>query len=199
MSQAPARIGSVCVYCGSRDGERRVYREAATGLGRALALAGLRLVYGGARIGLMGAMADAARAAGGEVLGVIPQSMLDRELAHDGLTDLRIVNSMHERKRLMIDNADAFIALPGGFGTLEELFEVLTWHQLGHHDKPCGLLDIDGFYAPLRECLAHMCAEGFVAAAQVERVRVAAEPTTLLARLGVATPASDTIHQEIRP
>ena len=161
MSQAPARIHSVCVYCGSRDGGRRIYREAATGLGRALAAAGLRLVYGGARIGLMGAMADAARAAGGEVLGVIPQSMLDRELAHDGLTDLRIVHSMHERKRLMIDNADAFIALPGGFGTLEELFEALTARQLGVHLRPIVLVDVDDFWRPLIEWAAQLIAARF--------------------------------------
>lgn len=188
---APAndRIRSICVYCGSRDGARGVYRDGAAALGDAIARAGVRLVYGGARVGLMGVIADAALAAGGEVYGVIPRSMTDRELAHTGLTELNVVETMHQRKLAMIEAADAFIAMPGGFGTLEELFEVLTWHQLGWHDKPCGLLDIDGFYQPLADCLGHMQTEGFVSAAQVGRIQRAADAGTLLERMGVTPDA----------
>ena len=187
----PARqpIRSICVYCGSRDGARPVYRDGAAALGDALARAGVRLVYGGARVGLMGTIADAALAAGGEVYGVIPRSMIDRELAHTGLTELNVVETMHQRKLAMIEAADGFIAMPGGFGTLEELFEVLTWHQLGWHDKPCGLLDIDGFYQPLADCLTHMQTEAFVSAAQVARIQRAPDAGTLLARMGVTRDA----------
>lgn len=176
---------SICVYCGSRDGARPAYRESARALGAAIARAGLRLVYGGAQVGLMGALADAALEAGGEVLGVIPRHLTERELAHPNLTELRVVDTMHQRKLAMVDAAEAFVALPGGFGTLEELFEVLTWRQLGHHDKPSGLLDVDGFYAPLIACMQHMRSEGFVASEHVARVQVASEPAALLARLGV--------------
>lgn len=176
---------SVCVYCGSRSGVQPVYREAAHALGEAIARAGLRLVYGGAQVGLMGAVADGALAAGGEVFGVIPTSMTDREIAHAGLTELRVVSGMHERKLTMIEAADAFVALPGGFGTLEELFEVLTWHQLGWHDKACGLLDVASFYAPLLACIAHMRDEGFVGAHHVDRIRVARDPQRLLEAMGL--------------
>ncbi|WP_353219723.1 TIGR00730 family Rossman fold protein [Salinisphaera sp. S4-8] len=187
----PARqpIRSICVYCGSRDGARPVYRDGAAALGDALARAGVRLVYGGARVGLMGTIADAALAAGGEVYGVIPRSMIDRELAHTGLTELNVVETMHQRKLAMIEAADGFIAMPGGFGTLEELFEVLTWHQLGWHDKPCGLLDIDGFYQPLADCLTHMQTEAFLSDAQVARIQRAPDAGTLLARMGVTRDA----------
>ena len=178
-----SRIASICVYCGSRDGVRDDYRQAASALGALIARRGVRLVYGGAQVGLMGAVANAALAAGGEVLGVIPESMMDREIAHVGLSELQVVSGMHARKLAMMDAADAFIALPGGFGTLEELFEVLTWHQLGWHDKPCGLLDVAGFYAPLVNAMAHMCDEGFVSAAHVERIRVANTPVGLLESL----------------
>ena len=180
-----SNIQSICVYCGSRDGTGSVYRAAAAELGSAIARAGCRLVYGGARVGLMGAAADAALDAGGQVLGVIPQALIDRELAHEGLTDLRIVPGMHARKLAMIEAADAFVALPGGFGTLEELFEVLTWHQLGWHDKPVGVLDVAGFYGPLCACITHMRDEGFVAADHVDSIRVAEQPGVLLARMGV--------------
>tara|TARA_B100002049_G_scaffold71955_1_gene52828 strand:- start:1433 stop:1984 length:552 start_codon:yes stop_codon:yes gene_type:complete len=176
-------VRSVCVYCGSRDGARADYRQAASALGGLIARRGWRLVYGGAQIGLMGAVANAALAAGGDVLGVIPESMMDREIAHVGLTELQVVSGMHARKLAMMDAADAFVALPGGFGTLEELFEVLTWHQLGWHDKPCGLLDVSGFYAPLVQAMAHMRDEGFVAATHVERIKVANTPAGLLESL----------------
>lgn len=177
-------IRSICVYCGSRDGARPTYREGAATLGTAIANAGVRLVYGGARVGLMGVIADAALAAGGAVYGVIPRSMIDRELAHPNLTELNVVETMHQRKLAMIDAADGFIAMPGGFGTLEELFEVLTWHQLGWHDKPCGLLDVDGFYGALAACMQHMQTEGFVSAPQVARVNRSDDATQLLAMMG---------------
>lgn len=186
---ATSSIRSICVYCGSRDGARPAYREGAAALGTAIANAGVRLVYGGARVGLMGVVADAALAAGGDVFGVIPRSMTDRELAHTGLTELHVVETMHQRKLAMIDAAEAFIAMPGGFGTLEELFEVLTWHQLGWHDKPCGLLDVDGFYGPLAACIQHMNAEGFVGDSQIARIHRAANGPQLLAMMGITRAA----------
>lgn len=174
----------MCVYCGSRDGDNPLYRQAATALGQALGEADLRLVYGGARVGLMGAVADGVLAAGGEVLGVIPRGLMaGREIAHAGLTELQVVDTMHQRKLAMIDNADAFIAMPGGLGTLEELFEVLTWHQLGWHDKPCGLLDTAGFYQPLVACMTHIQSEGFVAGREVERICVESDPQVLVASI----------------
>jgi uncharacterized protein (TIGR00730 family) len=156
---APRRL---CVFCGSSPGNDEGYRRQAETVGRAMAARGIGLVYGGAHVGLMGAVADAALAAGGEVTGVIPQGLVDREIAHRGLTELRVVGSMHERKAVMADLADGFVALPGGAGTLEELFEVWTWAQLGLHAKPCGLLDATGFFEPLTRCLDHMVATGFV-------------------------------------
>lgn len=140
---------SVCVFCGSNLGDKPVYREMAATVGRRLAGLGLTLVYGGGNVGLMGVLADAALEAGGTVIGVIPQALLDWEVAHASLTELIVVQSMHERKARMADAADAFVALPGGFGTFEEFCEVLTWSQLGLHKKPCGLLNVDGFYDPL--------------------------------------------------
>ena len=163
----------ICVYCGSREGADPRYREAAEALGTALATAGIGLVYGGAHVGLMGAIADAALVAGGSVLGVIPRGLAEREVAHDGLTELRVVETMHQRKLAMIEAADGFIAMPGGFGTLEELFEVLTWHQIGWHDKPAGLLDVAGFYQPLLQCMQHMRDQGFVGDEHVARIAVA--------------------------
>lgn len=189
MRQADSHIASICVYCGSREGRNPLYREAAAGLGDAIARAGLRLVYGGARVGLMGVLADAALAADGDVLGVIPQDLTAREMAHPGLTRLEVVTGMHARKLAMIEAADAFIAMPGGFGTLEELFEVLTWHQLGWHDKPCGLLDVGGFYAPLTACMRHMSEQGFVAGHHVDRIRVGTQPQHLLTLLGALDPS----------
>lgn len=139
----------VCVFCASRTGKDPIFREAATALGAALAGRGLGLVYGGAHVGLMGAVADAALAGGGEVVGVIPSSMVDREVARRGLTQLHVVRTMHERKALMADLSDAFVALPGGYGTLDEFFEALTWSQLGYHSKPCAVLNVGGFFDPL--------------------------------------------------
>lgn len=152
----------VCVFAGSSSGARPEYRIAAAELGRVLAARDVGLVYGGARVGLMGILADAVLGSGGHVTGVIPEAMVAKEIAHEGLTDLRIVPSMHERKAMMADLADAFIALPGGWGTWEELFEMVTWGQLGLHRKPCGLLNVQGYFTPLLSFVAHAVDEGFV-------------------------------------
>ena len=155
-------LSSVCVFCGSNVGADPAYLEAARHAGRGLAERGLRLVYGGGKVGMMGALADSAMAAGGDVTGVIPRQIVDLEVSHDGVRDLRVVGSMHERKALMAELADAFIALPGGIGTLEELFEVFTWAHLGLHRKPLGLLDVAGYYAPLEAMLDHAVDERFL-------------------------------------
>lgn len=181
----------LCVFCGANTGTGPRYLEAARELGTTLARAGVGVVYGGAGIGLMGALADAARTAGGEVIGVIPQNLMAREVAHRHLEDLRVVGSMHERKALMAELADGFIALPGGVGTLEELFEVWTWSHLGLHRKPCALLDVDGFYRGLSGFLDHVDREGFLregvrdmllidddAVRLLERMRAWREPET---------------------
>jgi uncharacterized protein (TIGR00730 family) len=173
----------VCVFCGSKHGVRPEYTEAARAMGAALVAGGIDLVYGGGKVGLMGVVADAVLDAGGEVTGVIPDHMSDREIAHYGLTDLRVVGSMHERKALMYELSDGFVALPGGLGTLEELFEITTWSQLGLHAKPTGLLDVDGFYAPLVGFLDQLVTEGFVSDRHRRLLRVAAEPGDLLERL----------------
>ena len=174
---------SVCVFTGSSLGARPEYRTAAVALGQALAERGLGLIYGGARVGLMGAVADAALEAGGTVIGVIPQALMAKEIAHSGLTELRVVASMHERKAMMADLADAFVALPGGWGTLEEFFEVLTWAQLGLHHKPCGLLDVGGYFDGLLRFAEHAAAEGFVRREHREMMLVAESPVALLDRL----------------
>jgi uncharacterized protein (TIGR00730 family) len=155
-------LSSVCVFCGSNTGADPAYVAAAEAVGAGLAQRGIRIVYGGGRVGLMGALADAARAAGGEVVGVMPQALVDREIGHTGIDDLRVVDTMHERKALMVELADAFVALPGGIGTLEELFEVYTWAQLGIHAKPLALLDVSGYYEPLAAFLDHAVAERFL-------------------------------------
>jgi len=153
---------SVCVFCGSRDGNDPAYREAAVAIGTEIAARGLTLVFGGGRVGLMGAVAGAALDAGGTVVGVIPEALYAKELAHVGVTDLRVVGTMHERKAAMADLADGFVALPGGFGTLEEFFEVVTWAQLGFHPKPCLLLDVHGYWDPLLALADEAVAAGFV-------------------------------------
>jgi uncharacterized protein (TIGR00730 family) len=155
-------VRAICVFCGSSFGARPAYVEAARELGGLLAAKGLRLVYGGAKVGLMGALADAVLEAGGEVTGVMPEALIRKEIAHKGLKDLRIVASMHERKALMADLSDAFIALPGGFGTFEEFCEVLTWSQLGLHRKPCGLLNIAGYYDHLLKLFDNGVEEQFL-------------------------------------
>ncbi|HBQ09635.1 MAG: TIGR00730 family Rossman fold protein [Sandaracinaceae bacterium] len=152
----------VCVFCGSSPGSRPIYLEGARAVGRALAERGVGVVYGGASVGCMGAVADAALEAGGEVIGVIPHSMVDRELAHPGLTDLHVVEGMHERKALMTALSDAFLALPGGHGTLDELFEALTWAQLGIHAQPIGVWNLEGYWDPLFAMLDRVVEEGFL-------------------------------------
>ncbi len=155
-------LRSVCVFCGANPGRDPVYREAAERLGAEIARRGMTLVYGGGAVGLMGIVADVALEAGGEVIGIIPQSLRDAEIGHPGLTRLEVVDGMHARKARMAELADAFIALPGGLGTLEELFEVWTWGQLGYHAKPLGLFEVNGFYAKLSAFLDHLMHEGFV-------------------------------------
>ncbi|GHE38568.1 TIGR00730 family Rossman fold protein [Vulcaniibacterium thermophilum] len=153
---------SLCLYCGSNAGARPIYAERAAEFARRVAREGLTLVYGGGNVGLMGVIADAALEAGGEVIGVIPEHLMRWEVAHRGVTRLEVVGSMHERKARMFDLADGFVALPGGFGTLDEMFEMLTWRQLGLGDKPCAFLDVDGFFAPLMQMLDRMVAERFL-------------------------------------
>lgn len=155
-------LKSLCVYCGSSPGQSSAYRESAEAFGKLLAAENITLVYGGGNVGLMGALADAALRAGGKVIGVIPHHLVAREVAHKGLTALHEVGSMHERKLKMAGLADAFVALPGGIGTLEEIFEVFTWTQLGVHSKPCAFLDVDGYYARLFQFLDHMAEQRFI-------------------------------------
>ena len=157
---------SICVYCGSNAGNKPAYTERAIALGNRLAKEGLALVYGGGNVGLMGIVADAVLEAGGEVIGVIPEQLVEWEVAHKGVTRLEVVANMHERKARMFDLADGFVALPGGFGTLDEMFEMLTWRQLGIGDKPCAFLDVDGFYSPLIAMLDRMVEERFLHADQ---------------------------------
>ncbi len=152
----------VCVFCGSSTGNQAIYRETAVTKGRLLAARSIGLVYGGGNVGLMGIIADAVLAQGGEVIRVIPHSLATREIAHSGVTDLRVVDSMHTRKAMMADLSDAFIAMPGGVGTFEEFFEAVTWTQLGLHRKPCGLLNAGGFYSPLAAFIDQAVSEGFI-------------------------------------
>ncbi len=173
----------LCVFCGSSPGKAPVYAEAAGELGRAMAARKIGLVFGGGRIGLMGVIADAVLAEGGEAIGVIPKALKERELGHDGVTELRVVSSMHQRKAMMADLADGFIAMPGGFGTLDELCEILTWAQLGIHDKPCGLLNVNGFFAPLLALFDHQMEEGFLAAKHRALLRVEEKPELLVSAL----------------
>jgi hypothetical protein len=175
-------MNSICVFCGSSPGNDPAYAEAAQRLGRILAESDTTLVYGGGHVGLMGVVADAALEAGGEVIGVMPRSLVDREIGHTGLTKLHVVRSMHERKALMSELSDGFIALPGGNGTLEEFFEVLTWAQLGEHGKPCGLLNVAGYYDPLLKVFDQMVEKNFLGGAHRELVLVAEDPSSLLQR-----------------
>src|SRR5262245_31741191 len=179
----------LCVFCGSKAGNRSVYAEAARALGHALAARGLGLVYGGGHIGLMGILADAVLHAGGEVSGVIPEALVAEELAHPQLTALHVVGTMHQRKALMADLADGFAALPGGFGTADELFEILTWAQLGLHAKPIGLLNVAGFFDPLLAWLDRTAGEGFLKPKHRALLLVEDEPTRLLEALGHFRPA----------
>lgn len=176
-------IKNICVFCGSKHGTQPQYTLAATSLGALLAGRGLGLVYGGGNIGLMGEVANAALGAGGRVIGVIPESLDEHEVTHRGVTELHVVQSMHERKALMADRADAFIALPGGFGTFDELFEILTWAQLGLHTKPCGLLNVDGFYDPLIVFLDHAVEHGFLKQKHRDILHVGTDGAELLDRM----------------
>ena len=171
---------TLCVFAGSSPGTRAEYRRAAVDLGREVAARGIVLVYGGARVGLMGSLADAALQAGGQVIGVMPEALVAKEVAHTGLSQLRIVSSMHERKRLMAELADAFVALPGGLGTLEELAEMLTWAQLGLHSKPVGLVNVQGYFTRLIDFLDHAVTERFLAEAHRALLLVAETPAQLL-------------------
>ena len=173
----------ICVFCGSSPGARPAYAEAAAEFGRLLAAEGIGVVFGGGQVGLMGVLADAVLAEDGEVIGVIPQALMDREIGHEGITELRVVGSMHERKALMTELSDAFIALPGGAGTLEELFEVYTWAQLGLHSKPCGLLDVEGYYSGLAAFLDHAVEERFLREEHRAALMVDREPARLIERL----------------
>lgn len=179
---------SLCVYCGSRAGDNAAYEAAATAVGTAIGRRGWRLVYGGGRAGLMGRVADAALSAGAPVLGVIPLSLMEREVGHRGLTELHVVETMHERKLMMAQHSDAFIALPGGIGTFEELFEVWTWRQLGYHDKPVGLLNVDGYYDALLDFMRQTVARGFVSDAQNALLQVHTQADDLLDSIARLTP-----------
>jgi len=185
-----ADLRSVCVFCGSNPGTDAAFVAAARAVGTTLAERGIGVVYGGGRVGMMGALADAARAAGGRVTGVIPRDLVEREIGHTGLDDLRVVGSMHERKALMAELSDAFVALPGGIGTLEELFAVYTWAQLGIHAKPIGLLDVAGFYAPLAGFLDHVVERGFLRPDTRDALAVDDDLDALLAALEGAAPIS---------
>ncbi|WP_199590165.1 TIGR00730 family Rossman fold protein [Bremerella cremea] len=181
-------MDSLCVFCGSASGSRPVYTEVASELGRLLAQRKIRLVYGGGKVGMMGAVADAVLAAGGEVVGVIPGALVERELAHHGVNELIVVDSMHQRKAKMAELSDGFLALPGGFGTLEELFEVVTWAQLGFHHKPCGLLNVAGFFDALLAMLDHAHDEAFLYQGNRELLLTANEPNAILEQLIAAHP-----------
>lgn len=185
---------SLCVYCGSRPGVRPAYAQLAQRLGAAIGRRGWQLVYGGGRAGLMGQVADAALAHGARVVGVIPESLMRLEVGHQSLTELHVVQNMHQRKQMMAERADAFIAMPGGIGTFEELFEVWTWRHLNYHDRPIGLLDTEGYWAPLVGFLKQSCVEGFMDNLQMEMLSVDDDIErlldTLLARRGAPRAAA---------
>lgn len=174
---------SICVYCGSRPGVRPAYSSLARALGTAIGRRGWQLVYGGGRAGLMGAVADATLAAGGRVVGIIPDSLMRLEVGHAGLHELHVVETMHQRKQMMAERADAFVAMPGGIGTFEELFEVWTWRHLAYHHSPLGLLDTEGYWSPLMAFLKHSVAEGFMDQDQMAMLEVSADVAALLDRL----------------
>ena len=190
---------SVCVYCGSRPGENALFAQTARAVGTWIGANGGQLVYGGGRSGLMGTVADATQAAGGRVVGVIPQSLVDKEHARHACDELHIVRTMHERKALMAERSNAFLALPGGIGTFEELFEVWTWRQLGYHDKPIGLLNVAGYYDAMLAFLQHSVASGFIGEWQMGLVQTGQETDTLLRSLvqGIRTDAPETALQAV--
>ncbi len=174
---------SICVYCGSRPGDLPIYAELAAAAGQWIGRHGGQLVYGGGRNGLMGVVADATLSAGGRVVGIIPAALVKREAAHQGCTELHVVETMHERKRMMAEHADVFVALPGGIGTFEELFEVWTWRQLGYHDKPIGLVNVNGYYDGLLQFLRKAVASQFMNEWQMDLIRSGSDPATLLPEL----------------
>ena len=183
MTTALRTFKRLCVFCGSSHGANPVYAEAAKNLGGELARRGIELVYGGGNVGLMGVVADATLAAGGKVIGVIPEALMAKELGHKSIQDLRVVKTMHERKALMAELSDGFIAMPGGTGTFEEFFEIVTWAQLGFHSKPCALLNVNGFYDPLLHLVDHAIKEQFVKPKQRELVVVESNSSALLDRM----------------
>jgi len=183
VTAIPRTFKRLCVFCGSSHGKNPAYAEAAKNLGGELARRDMELVYGGGNVGLMGVIADAVLDAGGQVIGVIPESLMAKELGHRQVQDLRVVKTMHERKAMMADLSDGFIAMPGGIGTFEEFFEIVTWAQLGFHSKPCALLNVNGFYDPLLHLLDHAIAEGFVKATQRDLVLVEPDFSKLLDRM----------------
>lgn len=180
----PARF--VAVYCGARTGQDPAYAQAARTIGRLLGERGLGLVFGGGRVGLMGVVADAALEAGAPVVGVIPRSMVDKELAHTGCTELHVIETMHERKAMMAERASSFLALPGGVGTLDEVFEAITWNQLAIHNKAIGFLDTDGFYQGLRTWLDHAASKGLIPQSTMDRLVFEESPATMLDRIATA-------------
>ena len=184
------QVQRACIFCGSSPGARPAYTEAAEDLGMLLVQKGITLVFGGATVGLMGRLADTVVSEGGEAIGVIPQALVDREIAHLGLTDLHVVDTMHERKQRMADLSDAFVALPGGLGTLDELFEIYTWGQLGMHRKPIGLMNVEGYFDGLVGFLEHAVAERFVREDHRDMLIIEEEPTPMLERLQSFDPAS---------
>jgi uncharacterized protein (TIGR00730 family) len=190
-------IRALCVYCGSSGAVGAAYRAAASELGTGLAAAGIELVFGGGRVGLMGLLADAALVAGGRVTGVIPERLCEAEVAHRGVTELVVVANMHERKRLMADRADAFAVLPGGIGTLDEMFEVLSWRQLKLHEKPIFLVDIGGYWTPLRRLLGHIVEQGFARPGALGLVHVVASVAALIEALARVPAMAAPIDTEV--
>jgi len=188
MTQTPL---SICVYCGSRHGLRPAYTAAAQALGTAIGSRGWQLVYGGGKVGLMGEVANATLTAGGRVVGVIPESLQQLEVGHTGLHELHVVPTMHVRKQMMAERADVFIALPGGIGTLEELYEGWTWRQLGYHDQPIGLLNTEGYYDLLLAFMRNTVSEGFLSSGQNDHLRVGNEPEALLLSLAALAGRAD--------
>lgn len=188
VSPPTVHLDTVCVFCAANPGHDPLHQESAARMGRYLARTNRRVVYGGGRTGLMGALADAALAAGGEVIGIMPRHLVDREVAHTGLSTLHVVESMHERKALLSRLSDGFLALAGGLGTLEELFETWTWGQLGLHRKPYGILNVAGFYTPLLDFLDHAVQAGFIGRSYRDLLVVATEPEALLARMEAVEP-----------
>lgn len=181
---------SICIYCGSRPGADPAHAQAARLTGHIIGQQGWQLVYGGGKVGLMGVVADAVLAAGGRVVGVIPRKLREREVGHRALSELHIVDTMHQRKQMMAERADAFLALPGGIGTLEELFEVWTWRQIGYHDQPIGVLNVNGFYDGLLSFMRDTVAGGFLEQSQLDSLHVGQEPAALLQRLHRASAAA---------